>query len=350
MKYILKGIKGNDVIGTVMENRGIGDLNLLLNPNSDNDTDPNKFINIDLGVKLIEENLFGEILILVDSDVDGNTSAAIMYKFLKNINPTANISYYIHSKKKHGLTEEFMEYLGGESVDLIIVPDAGSNDVENIEKIETIYGAKVLVIDHHEVSVSSKHGVIINNQTSDGVNKNLTGAGMTYLFCKKLNEKYDCTIMSELSNLAMLGQIGDGSNLIENEVRNMCMKSMRFILNRFMQTIYTTMGKDLNELTVKDFSFTGIIPLINSVARVGTLEEKTLVFEALADINIGNKTWRVERRKLNKEIRKYEMIEYEYDLYQYAHYICEQCVTRQRKAVDKVVKKFIGEFDENMEV
>ena len=45
------------------------------------------------------------ILIIVDSDVDGYTSAAILYQYIEDNFPGANIHYRLHSGKQHGLVD-----------------------------------------------------------------------------------------------------------------------------------------------------------------------------------------------------------------------------------------------------
>ena len=346
MKYkVLGGKIGENILETVLYNRGIFDKNLFINPDNSSDSDLDLIINIDKGIKLIKDNLHKNILVLVDSDCDGITSGSIMYKYLKMINPGANISYYLHDGKKHGLTKEFMEYLGGEDVDLIIVPDAGSNDIENIEKIVKVYGADILIIDHHEIEKESKYGTIINNQICDNTNKNLTGAGMVLRFCEKLNEEYNFDI-DELKNLAMLGLISDTADLTDNEVRNICLTSIKGIKNKFIKTFYEMKEKDLNNLTMKDLSFGGVIPLINAVLRVGTIEERIKLFETLADIVDEEKVTCIEKRKLNKETRKYERVPFYFNEYEVMVEECEKIKTRQNKLVEKTIKELEKEFCE----
>lgn len=69
-----------------------------------------------------------KIFIQVDSDVDGYTSAAILINYLYMIAPNVvqnNISYRMHEGKQHGIILDTIP----EDVKLVIVPDAGSNDL-----------------------------------------------------------------------------------------------------------------------------------------------------------------------------------------------------------------------------
>lgn len=344
MKYVLKGKRGFGVIPTILENRGITDLDLVLNPNSKDDTNPSDIVNMDIAVKTILEHLAANILILVDSDVDGFTSGASIYKYLRAIKSSGDLDFYIHKGKKHGLTDEFMDFISkGKKYDLIIVPDAGSNDTTNIEILETRYNLKVLVIDHHEVDSFSEYGIIVNNQLSPLANKNLTGAGMVYLVCKALETRVSSSVMEDILNLVSIGQVGDSSDLMENEVRNICFNSIRNIKNEFMKTVYTSESfkdLDLGSISIKNLSWGGIIPMINAVTRVGSIEDKTIVFEALADIGT-DREFVVTKKKLNKTSRRYEFINLTYNIYEYALEICKNA----RKLQNNMVKKQLSKIE-----
>ncbi len=351
MNYILKNIRKDSLMETILSNRKIEDVQRVLNPDNSSDTDTSKITSIEQGINLIKQNLNnGRILILIDSDVDGMTSGAIMYKYLKMINKYSQLSYYFHNGKQHGITEEFMNFLVNNEFDLIIIPDAGTNDLENIEKIKMLYGTDILIIDHHPViDKISEYAITINNQLCEYTNSNLTGAGLTYLFCKEMNKQYQIDEFDELLDLALVGQVGDCSNLVENEVRNMCFSSLKNIKNKFMTAIYNECGKDITNLSITDLSFGGIIPLINSVMRIGTAENKEIVFRALADMDDG-KTWVVTKRKLNKITRKYEMIDFTMDIYQYANEICTTTRNKQNKISNTVMGILEKEFNVNSNI
>lgn len=352
MKYkVLSSVKTGNILDTVLYNRGIYDKVLFLNPDNSSNTNLDLIVNIKKGIELIKNNLNKRILILVDSDCDGIASGAIIYKYLKMINPFIDIEYYLHDEKRHGLTDEFMcyldkKYIKGKHFDLIIVPDAGSNDIKNIDKLVNVNGSEILIIDHHEIEILSEYGVIINNQICDNTNRNLTGAGMVLRFCEKLNEEYNLDI-DELRNIAMLGLISDTADLTENEVRNICLTSIKSIKNKFIKTFYEVKGIELEDLTIKDLSFGGIIPYINSVLRVGTLEEKIMLFKALAGALDESKITCVEKRKLNKETRKYEMVEFYLTEYELVIDECEKVRKRQNTLIDNLMKKFEKRFNKD---
>ena len=294
----------HDLIESIMLNRGIDNIQLYLNPTNENDTDLSQIPFINETIELIKKNIDKEILILVDSDADGNTSAAIMYKYLKYVNPFAKVRYFIHEHKTHGLTPQFMEHVEETKPNLVIVPDAGTNDIEQRERIISL-GIDLLIIDHHNADKHTDNGgILINNQCDDNMNKNMTGAGMTYLVCKAMDKfAFNTGRIESLKDLAMIGIIGDCASLFENETRHLCMNALRNIESAMIKTVVEENKQDLDTVTFTNMQFGGIIPLINSVVRIGTIEEKELMFKALADIETDYFKI-VEKRKLNKETRK----------------------------------------------
>ena len=186
-------------VQNLLRNKGLNEeqLNSFLYPTDDLLSAPDKLDNIDEGVTLLFNTLSlkGNILVIVDCDCDGYTSSAILYQYIKRVQPDTVIDYIIHEHKQHGLEDHIEKILSGKvHYDLIIEPDAGTNDYTYHKKLKEI-GTKVLVIDHHELDESSKvesNAVIINNQLSKNyLNKELTGAGVTWQFCRYFDQKYN---------------------------------------------------------------------------------------------------------------------------------------------------------------
>ena len=121
--------------------------------------------------------------------MDGFTSSALFVKFMQEIN--CPIGILMDEGKTHGLTDNIMDDIIG-NYDLVIIPDAGSND---IKQHQTLLDNEIdfIVLDHHEVKDevvdklnTSDNGIVINNQLLD-INKNYTGVGMVYIFLKYVN-------------------------------------------------------------------------------------------------------------------------------------------------------------------
>lgn len=94
-------------------------------------------------------------------------------------------------------------------------------------------GIDIIVLDHHEVDKMPTHGILINNQLDENksTNKNLVGAGMAYKFCQALDRILDTHYADDLLDLVAIGQIGDTSDISENEVRNLVFRGLEAINN-----------------------------------------------------------------------------------------------------------------------
>ena len=85
------------------------------------------------------------------------------------------------------------------------------------------------------------------------------------------------------------------------------------IKNRFIKEALKE--KDVYFPVPKDLSFS-VIPMINAIIRVGTLEDKTLLFRALNDID--PEIFEVQKKKKNKQTGKFDKIMVKFNLQQMA--------------------------------
>ena len=95
----------------------------------------------------------------------------------------------MHSGKQHGLEDCYNKFLKSE-YKLVLLPDAGSNDYE-YHKILKDKDIAVICLDHHikeEDTIVPQNMIIVNNQTSNYyINKDLSGAGVTWQFCRYID-------------------------------------------------------------------------------------------------------------------------------------------------------------------
>lgn len=289
-----KPIKSNYVYELLKE-RGIENVEKFLNPTIDCVQSCYDLDNIDAGVDLIV-NLAPEarVGLIVDCDVDGYTSAAIIYQFLKRLYPKININQYLHDGKAHGL-EEHWEYIRDEHYDLVIIPDAGSNDAKYAQEIN----CPILILDHHIVEDTNfaPNMIVINNQLSEKYkNKSLSGAGVTWQFCYALDQAFhgsDDWVMDYV-DLAALGICADMMSGLEIENQWFWHEGFSHVQNPFFMAIAlkqaysitgktdTTWGEIQDALNPTSVAFY-IVPLINAMVRVGTEEEKAHMFLAFVD-------------------------------------------------------------------
>lgn len=265
---------------------GIEDCESFLSPTSAMVNAPNKLANLERGLNLLKNAVDKnkKILIVVDSDVDGYTSAAQMYLYLKEISkPDAVIDYVLHTRKQRGLSDVMEKAI---AYDLIIIPDASTNDYIYHEELGE-HNIEVLVLDHHILTEGQKvsdNAVLINNQTSpDYPNKGLTGAGIVFQFLKAFDEKFGYSYAENSIDLAAIGLIGDMADIRDFETRYFVKTGLLKIKSPFIDGIlkkqeYSTKGA-VNYHTVGFY----VAPLINAMIRVGTEEEKERCFLAFID-------------------------------------------------------------------
>jgi single-stranded-DNA-specific exonuclease len=346
MKFKLIGEPREDIISTTLSNRKIENLELFLNPEAAEESDPNKFKNSEEGRDLLLKHMAkgSSIVILVDADADGYTSASIMWGYIKDIDENAKLDYIVHEQKAHGLTDKVMEEISllETKPNLIIIPDSGSNERENIKKLAE-KDIDVLVIDHHHVEPHEvpEQGVIINNQLCENTNDNFVGAGVVYKFIQGIDEAYGYEFSQNYLDLVSIGQVGDSSDISNPEIRKLVFQGLGRINNKFVKT---ALGQavGLKKIIPKDLSF-GIIPIVNAVTRVGTLEERQILFEALVGIGFDRK-FIVKKKKKNKDTGKFDTFEVEQSLFTYVYEESTKIKARQ----NNIVKKLIPEIEENI--
>lgn len=112
----------------VLINRGVDDPEIRENFMRDTldkyENDYSLLDNVQEGIDCIEKHIAeqGKIYLIVDSDVDGYTSAAIITLYLKErYSDLDEIHFIMHDGKEHGIILDNIP----EDCDLLIVPDAG---------------------------------------------------------------------------------------------------------------------------------------------------------------------------------------------------------------------------------
>lgn len=270
----------------LLKYRGVESIECFLNPSIENVQDPSYFDNIDEAAKKYMETIDtkGRIALVVDSDCDGYTSAAIMYKHLRCLSQDIEIDYYLHTKKQHGLEDLYEQILENNNYKLVITPDSSSNDIQ-FHNLMGEQGTYTLVLDHHLLDKDiSSYAFIVNNQTSNHyLNKELTGAGVAWQFCRYVDNKYGFNYSKDLIDLAALGICGDMGSVLSLENRYIMKQGFSNIKNDFFKALVEkqsySMNNEVNPTTIAFY----IVPLINAMIRVGTQPEKERMFEAFID-------------------------------------------------------------------
>lgn len=237
-------------------------------------------------IKHIQAN--DKCAIVCDCDCDGFTSAALMGNYLYELFPSwtkSNIFYLFHEGKQHGLND-LIDQLNELDVSLIIVPDAGTNDLE-AHKIITAKGIDLIILDHHLIEQKDKNtkAIIINNQDLEKSypNKELSGVGVTWQFCRYIDTLLKQDKANDFLDLVALGNTGDMMSLTSIETKHLINKGFepQNIHNPYIYGMWQKNSFKLGDhISSIDAAFY-IVPMINAVQRSGTIDEKILLFNSM---------------------------------------------------------------------
>ena len=269
----------------VLANRGIAPENVehYLNTTDEDILSPMLIMNIEEGVKVLIQHIArgDKVLIQIDSDCDGYTSAAALINYLNRLFPgfvQSNIYYRIHTGKQHGILLETIP----DDVKLVIAPDSSSNDYEVHQQLKS-RGVDVLVIDHHEADKISENAVIINNQLCGYPTKSLSGVGMVYKFCSYMDELLNVDYANDYLDLVALGMVADMMDLRDYETRHLITQGLENIRNPYFKGMIDKQAYSLKDgITPIGVAFY-IAPYVNATIRMGTQEEKLMLFESMLD-------------------------------------------------------------------
>lgn len=222
-------------------------------------------------------------IVIVDCDCDGYTSAAILINYLHDLFPSYvqnKLIYYVHDNKQHGLSDCCSWILQKNQISLVICPDSSSNDYEQHGVLKE-HNITTIVLDHHEAEKISPYAIIINNQLSDYPNKNFSGAGVTWQFCRYLDKLLNKDYANNYLDLVSLGLTADMMSLTNIQTKHLIWKGLKNLHNPFIvymteRNSYSLKGK-INSIGIAFY----VAPYVNSMTRSGTVEEKLLLFESM---------------------------------------------------------------------
>jgi single-stranded-DNA-specific exonuclease len=155
-----------------------------------------------------------------------------------------------------------------------------------------------LILDHHLTDEKlSYNAIVVNNQLSPNYeNKELTGAGVVYQFCRYVDSLYRRNWADDYLDLAAWGIIGDMGSVLDMENRYIIYEGLskehikndflKCLLNKQAYSITGKMGATWDDIVEKANPISVafyIVPLVNAMIRVGTMPEKERLFMAFID-------------------------------------------------------------------
>ena len=213
-----------------------------------------------------------KVLVYGDYDVDGTTSVAMMYSFLKK--KVREIEYYIPCRydEGYGISLKGIDYAKKNNFTLIIALDCGIRAVNQVDYANE-KGVDFIICDHHNPGKKIPKAVAILNPKQADCNypyKELSGCGVGFKLIEAFSQQNNIDFSEIIEYLDLL-TVSIGADIVpmtgENRVfafygLQQINKSPRVGLKALMETANKT-----KEVTVTDLVF-GVAPRINAAGRI----------------------------------------------------------------------------------
>ena len=213
-----------------------------------------------------------KVLVYGDYDVDGTTSVAMMYSFLKK--KVREIEYYIPCRydEGYGISLKGIDYAKKNNFTLIIALDCGIRAVNQVDYANE-KGVDFIICDHHNPGKKIPKAVAILNPKQADCNypyKELSGCGVGFKLIQAFSQQNNIDFSEIIEYLDLL-TVSIGADIVpmtgENRVFSFyglqqINKSPRVGLKALMETANKT-----KEVTVTDLVF-GVAPRINAAGRI----------------------------------------------------------------------------------
>ena len=132
-----------------------------------------------------------KIAIFGDFDVDGATSSALFYRFLKAVGIDARIYIPGRLTEGYGPNTEALQTLKDEGAEIVVLLDCGTTAFDIVASGRAM-GLEIVIRDHHEAEdILPDANHLINPKRKDDVSglDMLAAVGVTFMACVALNNK-----------------------------------------------------------------------------------------------------------------------------------------------------------------
>jgi single-stranded-DNA-specific exonuclease len=245
-------------------------------PSLDEIHDPFLMKDMDKAVSRLQQAIENneKILVFGDYDVDGTTSVALVYSYLKNY--YQNLEYYIPDRytEGYGISYQGIDYAAENNFKLIIALDCGIKAIEKVDYASE-KGVDFIICDHHRPGDTIPNAVAILDQKREDCNypyKELSGCGVGFKLMQawtKQTEKEEAKLFEYLDLLA----ISTCADIvpITGENRVFVYYGLKVINENPRLGVKTLidLANKKNDLTSTDVVFT-IAPRINAAGRIET--------------------------------------------------------------------------------
>lgn len=308
------------VLGRLLALRGVRnseEARTFFNPSLSDLHDPFLMKDMQEAVDRIRKAISAKEKILVygDYDVDGTTSVALVYSFLRQFVP--EISYYIPDRYEegYGISYKAIDLAVEENTGLIIALDCGIKAVEKIEYARE-RGVEFIICDHHTPGeILPKAVACLDPKRADCSypEKNLSGCGVGFKMLQALCEqqKLDDEVLFQFLDLVVVSIASDVVPIIgENRIlADMGLLKLNSNPGVGLKSIIRVAGMAGRELTISDIIFK-IGPRINAAGRIESgndavallvSEDENIAYGMSCTINECNETRKDLDRNITRE-------------------------------------------------
>lgn len=278
IKHLSAALNVNMTIARLLVQRGIktfNDAKSFFRPRLSDLHDPFLMKDMDKAVDRLEKAVANreKVLIYGDYDVDGTTSVAMMYSFLKY--RIEQIDYYIPDRytEGYGISPQSIKYASENGYSLVIALDCGIKAVDKITNARE-HGLDFIICDHHNPDDDVPPAVAVLDPKQPDCQypyKELSGCGVGFKLLQAYCEKNSIEL-EEIYDLLDLVVVSIASDIVpitgENRVLAYYgLKKLNSNPGIGLQTIINFAGINGNEITISDIVFK-IGPRLNASGRI----------------------------------------------------------------------------------
>lgn len=229
--------------------------------------------------KAIENN--ERILVYGDYDVDGTTSVALVYSYLKDF--TTHLDYYIPDRyaEGYGISYKGIEYAAENNITLVIALDCGIKAVEKIDYAKT-KNINFIICDHHTPGNKlPEAAAVLDPKRADCQYpfKELSGCGVGFKFMQAFEifqdnktETQTAPVSQKLLSYLDLVCVSVASDIVpiidENRIMSFYgLKKLNENPGRGLKSIINVSGIKKKQMEISDLVFK-IGPRINAAGRI----------------------------------------------------------------------------------
>lgn len=280
-EHILKELGCSRAFARVLAARTGGDPKKLLSSELSALHLPAALLGIPQALERIEQALkrSEKIFIHGDFDVDGLTSAALLYLGLKRLG-FKELKVEIEDRERgHGLNPEVVRRVIAEKFKVLITSDCGVSDFECVTHLQQS-GVDVIITDHHHVPERLPPALSIINPKQKGCaypNKDIAAVGVVFQLLRALHEHLGVPVeeVYKFLDLVMLGTVADLVPLARNgQIENKILVAQGLKLlaegkgSLGLRILIEKLALDPKSLTAGELSYI-LVPKLNAANRVG---------------------------------------------------------------------------------